>query len=97
MGENAHAERVAAQLSMDDDDEENEGDSSEDGLPDVNADEPAKIRIHGSHEGVEFSIGSSFTEDEILYLKFTDEERLRQLRDFAKAHLEASDEGGESA
>ncbi|OYR64124.1 hypothetical protein DJ80_06090 [Halorubrum ezzemoulense] len=57
----------------------------------MNEDEPAKIRIRGSNEGVEFDIGSSFTEDEILYLKFTDEERLRQLRDFAKAHLEGTD------
>lgn len=99
MGENAHAERVAAQLAMDedDDDAESEMGDSEDELPDVNADEPAKIRIHGSQEGVEFDIGSSFTEDEILYLKFTDDERLRQIRDFANAHLEASDDGGESA
>jgi len=40
---------------------------------------------------------SDAREDEILYLKITDEERLRQLRAFSNAHLEATDEGGESA
>jgi len=149
MGENDHAERIAAQLAMGDS-EDDDGDvtpdsvladdlvnvcldadatdeavvsatleevnsqlnhyrsglsvkkalrqsDSGDDLPDVNADEPAKVRIHGSNEGVEFDIGSSFSEDEILYLKITDEERLRQLRAFSNAHLEATDEGGESA
>jgi hypothetical protein len=72
-----------------------ENETAEDGTAidstDVNTDEPAKIRIQGSNDGVEFDIGSSFSEDEILYLKFTDEKSLRQLRDFAEAHLEGTD------
>ncbi|ELZ38995.1 hypothetical protein [Halorubrum tebenquichense] len=147
MGENDHAERLAAQLEMAEDEDDDgevtpdqvlvddlvdvclDADATDDAvvsatleevnaqlnlyrsglsvekalrrcdsgddLPEVNADEPAKVRIHGSDESVVFDIGSSFTEDEILYLKFTDEERLRQLRDFANAHLKVSDDGGD--
>ena len=72
---------------------ETESEQGEAGVeqPDINADEPAKIRIHGSNDDVEFDIGSSFSEDEILYLKFTDQEELRKLRDFAADHLNKID------
>jgi len=68
----------------------NEEDKSID-RTEVNEDEHPKLRIKGSNEAVEFTIGSSFCEDEMLYLKFKDEESLRQLRNFAEAHLWETD------
>ena len=57
-------------------------------------DEPrdvAKVRLPGSEDSIDFHVGSSWGEDEILYLDFKDESAIRSLVGFAASAMHGDD------